>query len=119
MYCPEPAATGVAGWSAGAHASVANAMSANRLARRGVMVTLGAATSNRGTAQTMLRRLLERVRELQHAPVVTVPPDDLEPDGQSAARESSRDADGWIRHERHVPTAPHPVDVRLHRNACH
>ena len=58
-----------------------------------------------------------RVRELEHAPVITMSAHDLEADRPSTARETRRDGNGRIRHERHVPAAPHPVDVRLHRHA--
>ena len=62
-------------------------------------------------------RLLERVRELEHAPVVTVTTDDLHPHRQPTWSEPARHGDRRVGHERHVPARAHPVDVGRHRRA--
>ena len=66
----------------------------------------------------VLRRLLESVRHAQHAPLVPVSADELQPDRSPGARKPCRQRDRRIRHERHVPARPHPVDVGR-ASACH
>ena len=56
---------------------------AARALRRG----LGAFTTSGGRRAADVRRLLERVRELQHAEVVAIAADDLDADGQAFGRE--------------------------------
>ena len=65
----------------------------------------------------LLRRVLKRMRHLQHAPLAAMPPDDLQPYRQSTRAKCCRRRDRRIRHELHVPTRPHPVDVRRHFHA--
>ncbi len=65
----------------------------------------------------MTRGLFERVRELQHAPVVAVRPDDLESHGQSAGvKPAGTEIAGFAMNVTYQHDA-HPVDVGRHRRA--
>ena len=65
----------------------------------------------------MAGRRLERMCDLQHAPIAAMPTDDLHADRQAARTEPGWYRDRRIRHERHVPARPHPIDVRQHGHA--
>src|SRR3954464_2062297 len=67
-------------------------------------------------ARTALRvagGALERVRELQHAEVVAIAADDLQPDRQSLRREARGHRDGRMAGDADVVAALHPIDVVL------
>src|SRR2546425_12226628 len=59
-----------------------------------------------------LRGLLERVRELEHAPVVLVTSHDLDADGQPVVGEAARHRDRRQSGHGDVGARAHPVDVR-------
>ncbi len=67
--------------------------------------------------QPVLRRLLERMRELQHAPFTAVPADDLNSNRKAGAGEPGRNRDGRIAHEAYVPARAHPVQIVAHASA--
>src|ERR1700751_1786124 len=58
--------------------------------------------------------LLEGVGELQDAPVVVMPADDLEADGQAALRKGAGDGRGGVAGGGNVIGGLHPRDVVLH-----
>src|SRR4051794_13965985 len=64
-----------------------------------------------------LGRLFEGVRELQHAEVVAVAPDDLQANRQSVGREARRHRDRRQAGDADVVAALHPVDVVLELHA--
>jgi Asp-tRNA(Asn)/Glu-tRNA(Gln) amidotransferase A subunit family amidase len=57
--------------------------------------------------------LLERVSNLEHAPLVAVAANDLDTDGQSSRRKSTGHGDRGVRHEGHIPGS-----ARTHWWAC-
>src|SRR5664280_1543677 len=59
-------------------------------------------------------RLLERVRELQNAPVVVMAPYDLKANWQAFRGESGRDGDRRQDRHRNEVAGAHPIDVAAH-----
>src|SRR5439155_1784722 len=69
------------------------------------------------SAFPVLRGLLESVRELQHAEVVPVTSDDLQPDRQSLGREAGGHRDRRMARRGDPVAALHPVDVVVELHA--
>src|SRR5439155_24997558 len=69
------------------------------------------------SAFPVLRGLLESVRQLQHAEVVPVTSDDLQPDRQSPGREAGGHRDRGVAGGRDPVAALHPVDVVVELHA--
>ena len=67
-----------------------------------------------GPALPDLRRFLEGVRELQHAEIVAVAADDLDPDRQPLGREAGGHRDRRMAGDGDVVAAFHPVEVIVH-----
>src|SRR4029434_513297 len=67
--------------------------------------------------ESIPRRLLERVSELQDAPLVTMPADDLDADRESGSSKSRGHRHRRVAEEADVPARPHPVEIVAHRRA--
>src|SRR2546427_2372824 len=75
---------------------------------------LGLWCNQRWPVLPILRRLLERIRQLQHAELVLMASDNLHADGQAFRREAARHGDGGQTRHRHEVARAHPVNVGLH-----
>src|SRR2546421_12499991 len=64
-----------------------------------------------------LRRLLEGVRELQHAEIIAVTPDDLDADRQPLRRERRGHRHRRMAGDGDVVAALHPVEIIAHLDA--
>src|SRR5207248_6168605 len=72
---------------------------------------------DRGAPLPVLSFLLEGVRELQHAEVVAIAPDDLQAHGQALGRETGRHRDRRVAGDGDVVAALHPVEIVGERHA--
>src|SRR5215211_1611041 len=68
-------------------------------------------------APPVIGRALEGVRELEHAPVVTGAPDDLQADRETFRSEARGNGDGGMPGHRDTRARSHPLDVRGHWRA--
>ena len=70
--------------------------------------------NNWRSSSPVLGCVLECLRELEHAPIVTRSPNDLQPDRETLWGESGRHRDRGMTGDRDPRARPHPFDIRRH-----